>query len=57
MKKQKEQLTQEQRIKAYYKATGAKKVKRWASLPKEDKREIRKQKKTRQKELLKKILQ
>lgn len=50
-KKQKVQLTQEERIRAYYKASGSKKVAAWSKLTRDDKRIINKQKKDREKEL------
>lgn len=52
MKKQKVTLTQEERIKAYFKATGSKKVKAWAQLTKEDRKVYKKLAKQRQKELV-----
>ncbi|MCQ2956729.1 MAG: hypothetical protein MJ233_02575 [Mycoplasmoidaceae bacterium] len=50
-KKQKVQLTQEERIRAYYKASGSKKLRAWSKLTKDDKKLINKYKKQREKEL------
>ena len=56
MKKQKEKLTQEERLKAYFKATGSRKVALWAKLSKEDRKAYKKFQKQYQKELVGKKL-
>ncbi len=52
----KELTKQEERIRAYRKASGAKKAKAWAKLTRDDKKLIKKQKKQREKELKSKKL-